>query len=141
MADPRTIAAKLTVQLRTVFAAELKTVVLFGSYATDAPMVGDVDLAVELEPKFPPGSPEQTALEAARRDTEHYCPRNLVEQIGWGMVEVYRVLQGRSPTLSVCEWGAMPPLPRGAPYRVILGAWSPGWSSGPGRAAKAGNQP
>jgi predicted nucleotidyltransferase len=115
----------------------VKTVVLFGSYATDAPRVGDVDVAVELEARFPTHSPEQKALEATRRDTEHYHPRNLVEEIGWGMVEVYRVLQGRSPTLSVCEWGAMPPLPPGTPYRVILGEWNPGslWDPSPLAAA------
>jgi predicted nucleotidyltransferase len=61
------------------YAYRVKTVVLFGSYATDTPRVGDVDVAVELEPKFPPHSPEQKALEAARRDTEHYRPRNMVE--------------------------------------------------------------
>jgi hypothetical protein len=54
------------------------------------------------------------------------------------MVEVYRVLQGGSPTLSVCEWGAMPVLQPGTPYCVILGEWSPGWSSSPGRRAEAG---
>jgi predicted nucleotidyltransferase len=51
MADPRTIAAKLTVQLRTVFAAELKSVVLFGSLARGEaiPGVSDLNLLVLLD--------------------------------------------------------------------------------------------
>ena len=84
------------------YAYRVKTVVLFGSYATDAAQVGDVDLAVQLEPKFPHRSPEQRALEKARRAAGPYHPRNLTEAIFWYQLEVYRVLKGRSPTLSIC---------------------------------------
>jgi len=51
MADPRTIAAKLTVQFRTVFAAELKSVVLFGSLARgeEIPGVSDLNLLILLD--------------------------------------------------------------------------------------------
>lgn len=51
MSDPRTIAAKLTAQLRTAFADELRSVVVFGSLprGESIPGVSDLNMLVLLE--------------------------------------------------------------------------------------------
>jgi hypothetical protein len=69
----------------------------FGSYITDAPEIGDLDLCVELERKYP--GKEWT--ERSKRRAE-LSGRNLSypEALFYGDLEVLRLLKGRSPYLS-----------------------------------------
>jgi hypothetical protein len=51
--------------------------------------------------------------------------RNLVEEIGWPILEVYRTLQHRQSTLSVHPLSDLEGLRPTPPYRVVFGTWSP----------------
>jgi predicted nucleotidyltransferase len=108
------------------YAYRVKTVVMFGSYATAAAQVGDVDLAVELEPRHRPGSPEQEALKKSRYEiTTRPRFSNIVDQIFWPKHEVIRVLKAKASTLSVHDLDELNSLQPAPPYVVVLGEWRP----------------
>lgn len=80
----------------------VRRVRLFGSMLTDAPTVGDIDLAVELVPRQT--GPAHTEAEWQRR-RDHVAAghrfANAIAEAAWPMEEVLRVLKARTPRLSL----------------------------------------
>lgn len=77
----------------------VKRVRAFGSYASDAPEVGDVDLAVDLKPRHPDRDIIEQLL--ARADASGKRLNTYMAQLNYGTLEVEQLLKGRSPYLSI----------------------------------------
>jgi hypothetical protein len=104
------------------YAYRVEHVVLFGSMLRDVDRLGDVDVAVYLQPKVD----EDAALrewEMARRRVAEAKGRNfygVFEWAVWPTHEIFLQLKARSTGLSLhdfCEVGKLPDLR----YRVLLG--------------------
>ena len=98
------------------------TAILFGSMLSDVERLGDVDVAVNLEPKVS----EETAFEEwqmARRRIAEIGGRSFssyVEWLYWPREEVCKQLKARSHSLSLYELSNVKHLPN-LFYRVLLG--------------------
>jgi|ERR1700722_2461440 predicted nucleotidyltransferase len=77
----------------------VKRVRAFGSYAGDAPEVGDIDLAVEWEQRDPDRDIIEQLL--ARADASGKSLNTYMARLGYGEAEVERLLKGRSPYISI----------------------------------------
>jgi predicted nucleotidyltransferase len=77
----------------------VKRVRAFGSYAGDAPEVGDIDLAVEWEERYPDRDVIELLL--ARADASGKSLNTYMARLNYGEVEVDRLLKGRSPYISI----------------------------------------
>jgi predicted nucleotidyltransferase len=77
----------------------IKRVRAFGSYASDAPEVGDIDLAVDLEQRYP----EKDIIEQllARAKASGKCLNSYMDRLNYAETEVERLLKGRSPYLAI----------------------------------------
>ncbi len=101
------------------FAYRVKRVVLFGSYLTDAERVNDIDLAVQLAPRwdgFDVGRQYQKEQERVRLAPRHR-KRNAFAVEQWPWREVFLFLKGRSRAFSF--HGIDDPILRGIPKRVL----------------------
>jgi len=104
------------------YAYRVEHVVLFGSMLSDIDRLGDVDVAVQLQPKVS----EDAALEEwsmARRRAAEAKGRNFYGVLDWAMWptrEIFLRLKSRSSSLSLhdfCEVERMP----NVRYRVLFG--------------------
>lgn len=118
-----------TINKTRTYAMRLSDVVLFGSYVSDAPKVGDVDVAVELAPRFE--DEEQQA--AAENEARNRAPQrsNIPKWAIWPRTEVMRALRGRS-RIDVRELSELSELMieqaakgKWIRTRVLLGDWRP----------------
>jgi len=101
------------------FAYRVKRVVLFGSYLTDAERVNDIDLAVELAPRwngFDVGIQYQKEQERVRLAPRHRT-RNALGAKQWPWREVLLFLKARSRAFSFHEIGD--PILYGIAKRVL----------------------
>ena len=87
------------------FLYRVRKVILFGSFLTDAPFVGDLDLAVELDRKEPDGEKHvQMALARAREVAEKGRRfSNFVEMICFAEQEVKLFLKARSRIIQMTD--------------------------------------
>jgi hypothetical protein len=75
-------------------------ILVFGSYLTDCPTLGDVDLAVELKPKIE----DREALTAACRKYSADSGRrfsNFFQRLAWPEEEIYRILKNSNSYISL----------------------------------------
>lgn len=77
----------------------VKRVRVFGSYASDASEVGDIDLAVDWEQRHPDRDIIEQLL--ARADASGKRLGTYMDRLSYGELEVERLLKGRSPYLSI----------------------------------------
>ncbi|WP_441256757.1 hypothetical protein AB7Z32_37175 [Bradyrhizobium sp. 482_C4_N1_1] len=77
----------------------VKRVRTFGSYASDAPEVGDIDLAVDWEQRHPDRDIIEQLL--ARADASGKSLNTYMARLNYGEVEVERLLKGRNPYISI----------------------------------------
>jgi predicted nucleotidyltransferase len=77
----------------------VKRVRAFGSYAGEAPEVGDIDLAVEWEERYPDRDIIELLL--ARADASGKSLNTYMARLDYGETEVRRLLKGRSPYISI----------------------------------------
>jgi predicted nucleotidyltransferase len=77
----------------------VKRVRAFGSYAGDVPEVGDIDLAVDWEERYPDRDIIEQLL--ARADASGKSLNTYMARLSYGEVEVDRLLKGRSPYISI----------------------------------------
>jgi hypothetical protein len=77
----------------------VKRVRAFGSYAGDAPEVGDIDLAVEWQQRDPDSDIIEQLL--ARADASGKSLNTYMARLNYGEAEVERLLKGRSPYISI----------------------------------------
>lgn len=111
-----------TVNERQELAYRVESLVVFGSYLSDAKRLNDLDVAVEFNPR---SSDEgtwrrlcQASMERAYAAGRRF--RNVVEHVGWPQHEVITILKNRSRTLSFCEWKSLFEM-EGFRYAVVFG--------------------
>lgn len=100
----------------------VRDVILFGSMLSDAQRFGDVDVAVNLEPKVcEKGEFEKWCMVRRRAaQIEGRSLSTIFEWNSWPMIEIYRQLKARSLSLSLHELADVERLPN-LSYRVLLG--------------------
>ena len=97
----------------------------FGSYITDAPDLGDIDIAVDLVRKEqgPKGSPRETIeWNRARARASGRQSMSFVEEICYGDIEVRKLLKARVAYVSLHDGGELARL--GVESRVLFEAKS-----------------
>ena len=113
-----------TVNTSCEYLYRVRDIKVFGSFLGTEPYVSDVDLCVNLEPKYDQEEMVILAREqiaAERRNGRRF--RNLVHELGWPQYKVLGYLKSRSPVLSI-ELGDDPILERA--YWEYLYQWSNG---------------
>jgi hypothetical protein len=75
----------------------------FGSYLTDCPTLGDVDLAVELKARVEGGEHDSDAIVEYANRAEDAGRRfaSLMDELFWPSEEIYRELKGASKAISL----------------------------------------
>ncbi|MEO8998026.1 MAG: hypothetical protein ABI227_00135 [Rhodanobacter sp.] len=75
----------------------------FGSYLTDAPTLGDVDLVVELTPRHSGGECDPDALMEYADEAEAAGKRfsSFFDRLAWPTEEILRLLKGSSKAISI----------------------------------------
>jgi predicted nucleotidyltransferase len=100
----------------------VEKVIAFGSYLSDADRLNDIDLAVELRPKFGDRTiqklKENVRVRTARESGKRF--HNLVERLHWPQAEVFRYLKSRSRSISLHQ-ADDPILTRAASKQVFPG--------------------
>lgn len=84
------------------FLFKVTTVVVYGSYLGDAKRLGDLDLAIELEPRHQPldfDAMNRLYIEHFERSGRAY--RRIGYEYEWAQMEVFLFLKNRSRTLSL----------------------------------------
>lgn len=104
------------------YAYRVKHIVLFGSMLTDTERLGDIDVAIRLEPKVSEDSiHEQWCV--ARRKAAEAKGRNFYGVLDWAMwpkQEILLQLKARSGGLSLHDFSEVERMPN-VRYRVLLG--------------------
>lgn len=100
----------------------VKTLVLFGSLLEQQrDRVGDVDLAVELDPLRPDDDwPARWRARIGAAEDAGRCFRSTVDRVSWPIQEVWRHLRGRSGIISLVEYSAHRPLLATVPHKVLV---------------------
>jgi hypothetical protein len=109
------------------YAFKVEVVVVFGSYLSELPRIGDVDVAVRLKERGR-SKDEQKQLEAASFERTSRRLATVVEQVLWPRNEVMTVLKARQPSIDLRELGEIEGLfQKGANirYEVLQGHWIP----------------
>jgi predicted nucleotidyltransferase len=104
------------------YAYVVQSIVVFGSFLTEKEMINDVDVAVELAPRYK-DSEKFKALSEKRVEIAYQSGRNfghLLEQLDWPRREVILILKNRSRTLSIEEFGQLSRM-EGLVYKVLMG--------------------
>ena len=104
------------------YAYSVEAVVLFGSMLTDTERLGDVDVAIRLEPKVCDESAQEQWCAARRRAAEAQG-RNFYGVLDWAMwptQEILLRLKARSSSLSLHDFSEVEKMPD-VRYRVLLG--------------------
>jgi hypothetical protein len=104
------------------YAYTVESIVLFGSMLSDKKLLGDVDLAIELQPALP-------NREWFERWLEYRCSRAIdsgrrfgttLERLAWPRTEVFRYLKSRSRSLSLHSLEDLVAMDK-VHYKVLLG--------------------
>jgi predicted nucleotidyltransferase len=93
------------VNRRQELAHSVESVVVFGSYVSDAQRLNDLDIAVELKGKWHDDETFRSVSEASRgrARVKGRRFRDLVEEVGWPQLEVLSILKNRSRAISLCD--------------------------------------
>jgi predicted nucleotidyltransferase len=96
--------------------------VLFGSMLSSVEHLGDVDIAIEFEPKITEDPEFRSRCEARRllatRRGKHFS--SMIDSVLWPKTEIFRALRARARALSLHEWNQVVRIPR-VRYRVLFG--------------------
>ncbi|HEY7093451.1 MAG TPA: nucleotidyltransferase domain-containing protein [Ktedonobacterales bacterium] len=111
----------------TQYAYRVKTVILFGSYLSNAATVNDVDLAVELVARRD-DLKEMELLRQQRVDAatmEGRSFKSYVDTLLWPWQEVWQFLKARSRVISLHNLQEEEGFLRGVSHEVLIGVWPP----------------
>jgi predicted nucleotidyltransferase len=101
---------------------QVVSAVLFGSMLSAAERLGDVDIAIELEPKMTADAEFRSCCEARRKLAVRRGTffSSTVDFVLWPRTEIFRALRARARALSLHEWNQIQRIP-GVRYRILLG--------------------
>ncbi len=100
------------------FVFQITKIALFGSMLGTAPLVSDLDLALEVKPRFDGTEFDelnQQRIELAERGGKHF--KSMLAAVVWPRVEVIEFLRGGSRYVSVHSFSELELLK--CPYRVV----------------------
>lgn len=104
------------------FLFQVKHIVVFGSYLSDADELGDVDVAIHTERKEPDWDThvalEDQRIAAARNAGRTF--RNYEEEVAWPETEIYRFLRSRSAGLSIHDLRSDARIIAAGPFRAVF---------------------
>jgi len=119
------IARATEVNARAELTHWVQSLRVFGSYVSDRPDLGDIDVAVTLCPRTPDGKPNiQASLDRAEASGKTFG--NYLQQLFYGQHEVQQILKARSPFISIHSGEEIEEL--GVKFREIFHADQPGTS-------------
>jgi hypothetical protein len=107
---------------RQDLAYRIESVIVFGSYLSETPLLNDLDVSAEPIGKWT----DAASYEAACRDSRGRARasgrqfRNVLDEVSWPRTEVLLLLKSRSRTISLCDWDSLGKMPK-FKYRVLLG--------------------
>jgi len=113
------------VNLDDRFLYSVTAVVAFGSYLSDSPDLGDIDLAIQLTPREP--DPEAFLKMCTAKITSAYKEgrrfKNLTDEVCWPRNEVRLYLRNRKRSLSMPYLDELPALAKRKSfrYRILVG--------------------
>jgi predicted nucleotidyltransferase len=106
------------------YAFTIRTLVVYGSYVRKEATLGDLDIAVELQPKSQ-DSGNQAKAEEARTSSALASGRrfnNIVQELSWPRTEIYLHLKNRAKGLSLHDYSEFLRLAKEKlQYRVLIG--------------------
>jgi predicted nucleotidyltransferase len=109
----------------TYYLAWVSKVVVFGSYLRpDVDRLGDVDIAVELQPKEPDPEKRREATYRRLAETGRRL-QSFLQREFWWRGEVLRVLKARSRAISLHDYGFEKELIDAVPHTVVFSAAKP----------------
>lgn len=81
----------------------IKKIIVFGSYLSDCPTLGDVDLAVELAPRFESreGIAEQLLTYSREAEASGRQFKSSFARLAWATEEIYLILKSSSNSISL----------------------------------------
>ena len=106
------------------YAYRVRRVIVFGSFLSDTPDLGDIDLSIELEDRSTDPDERQAAHQAsiALAEQAGRTFKDYMEMLGWSEREVILKLKNRSPSLSLhYEWREQV-LTRPIPSKILFDA-------------------
>jgi predicted nucleotidyltransferase len=105
-----------------VWAYRVTKVVVFGSYLTDKSRLGDVDVAIRLEPrpKYQDRWSEVLLAQAAEAEKRGTRFSRFVDRLGWAERQAKRFLKSRSRSLSLHDLKREQVLLNRIPHRVLF---------------------
>ncbi len=112
------------------FLAKVTRVIVFGSYLRgDVDRLGDVDVAVELEPKEANRRRlrESNYRRVAESERKGHRFSRALDRETWWQLEAFRFLKGRSRSISLHDYGAEKQFVDEVPHRILM---SPAAKSG-----------
>jgi predicted nucleotidyltransferase len=110
-----------TVTRRKELAFSVESVVVFGSYLSDAERFNDLDIAVELKPRWDDSTPEGVRKSSTDRATvagRHF--HDFMDLLAWPENEVMLILKNRSRTITFYEFDSLFEM-EGLRYCVVIG--------------------
>ena len=104
------------------YAFRVKQVVIFGSYLSDIPTLGDVDLSIELSHRYDDPQEHEShckaRIEHALQQGRHFS--TFVHELDWPEEEVRHILKGRSRGLSLHDERHERVLSRPIPSKILF---------------------
>jgi hypothetical protein len=104
------------------YAYRVKQVIVFGSYVSARPTLGDIDLSLVLEDRYQDREARKIGHEArvaaAMEAGRHF--RDYMETLTWPEREVLLLLKGHSPSLSLCHERIEQVLKRNIPSKMLF---------------------
>jgi predicted nucleotidyltransferase len=97
----------------------LKRVAVFGSALSDAAVLGDLDIAIDIEKAAEPDFDSAMNEARERAEAEGFKPRSKFERIVLPELFLHRKLRGANHSISLHPWSDLTAL--NCPYRVV---WS-----------------
>ncbi len=110
------------------YAYTITAVVVFGSYLTDAPKIGDLDVAVGLERRSMDDAEQARLEQRAYNAATGSQLMTVFAQAAWPKIFVFRAIRHRHLGISLHELSDLEAFYRHGTrvsYRVLVGSWTP----------------
>ncbi|TMC23321.1 MAG: hypothetical protein E6J34_03460 [Chloroflexi bacterium] len=104
------------------YAYRIAQVIIFGSYLSDSPTLGDVDLSIKLSHRYDDAQ-KQTHMREERIRHALQEGRNFstfLHQVAWPELEIWHILKGRSRGLSLHDETTEQVLSQPIPSRILF---------------------
>lgn len=87
------------------FTYHVSRIAVFGSYLDSSKQkLGDLDIAVELQPRFSANDQKEADKEAARLRAPSYIRLSFIDWLFFAKIEVWRFIKGRRCSVSIHDF-------------------------------------